>query len=246
MADREPHPEVTLFQCREVNLYMIPPRSNAGGYRSGDWETDKKIFTGRLRLVSIGEYVEIRMEDVSSDEIFAVCPVHRGQRNLAVEPATDSSRNFVLKVQDPETKRHAFLGLNFTERGQAFDFNVSLTDHEKHLNREAALEKGQAAVPELVTLYKSQDLRLEDGQTIKIRVNNNSTSEKGQSMTKNEKLSPSASSSSFLARLAPSPGVAIPLTGAVLSPPPPPPAAAVVVEQNKTETGSDEGWATFD
>jgi hypothetical protein len=151
MDDLEPHPEVTLFQCREVNLYMIPPRSNAGGYRSGEWETDKKIFTGRLRLVSIGEYAEIRMEDVSSGDIFAICPVHRRQRNLAVEPATDSSRNFVLKVQDAETKRHAFLGLNFAERGQAFDFNVSLTDHEKYINREAALEKGQAAVPELAT-----------------------------------------------------------------------------------------------
>ena len=62
----------------------------------------------------------------SGDE-FASCLIPEGERSQAVEPVTDSSRYFVLRLVDPKNaNKRAFLGLGFTDRAEAFDFNVAL------------------------------------------------------------------------------------------------------------------------
>lgn len=55
--------EQTLFVCREVNVFKIPPRVGAGGYRSGDWKLSDKIFTGRLRATAKGDDCLVKLED---------------------------------------------------------------------------------------------------------------------------------------------------------------------------------------
>ena len=63
----------------------------------------------------------------SSGTEFATCPIPLGERAQAVEPATDSSRYFVLRLMDQANpQRRAFVGLGFTDRAEAFDFNVAL------------------------------------------------------------------------------------------------------------------------
>lgn len=66
--------EQTLFICREANVFRIPPRVGAGGYRSGDWKIADKIFTGRVRVCAIGEVCEVRLEEVGR----CVIVVHHG------------------------------------------------------------------------------------------------------------------------------------------------------------------------
>eukprot|EP00891_Asterochloris_glomerata_P006592 jgi/Astpho2/6592/Aster-04961 len=187
--------EHTLFISREVSVFKIPSRVGAGGHKSAEWLVADKIFTGRLRAIAKGESCEIRMEDTNSGDVFAVCPVPLGQSSVAVEPVTDSSRYFVLRVVDPTTKRHAFLGMGFSERSEAFDFNVALQDHEKHVQRakevkqastqaaapqgSPAASAGRASSTEAAALYKKQDLSLKEGQTIKIAMKKPAGSEGG-------------------------------------------------------------------
>lgn len=65
-----------------------------------------------------------------SGEEFASCLIPEGERAQAVEPVTDSSRYFVLRLIDPKNPKHrAFLGLGFTDRAEAFDFNVALVSY---------------------------------------------------------------------------------------------------------------------
>ena len=65
---------------------------------SGEWQVSARIFTGRLRVVSRGELAELQLTDPVSSELFAACPVPFGQRDQAVEPVSDSSRYFVLRL----------------------------------------------------------------------------------------------------------------------------------------------------
>ncbi|CAK0762272.1 hypothetical protein CVIRNUC_002940 [Coccomyxa viridis] len=171
--------EQTLYQCRNVQVYRIPPRPSSGGHKSGDWKVGDRIFEGRLRVMSIGNMCELRLEEPGSGELFAMCPVPLGQREAAVEPVSDSSRYFVLRLVDADTKRHAFIGMGFADRSDAFDFNVALADHEKFCRRAkevaVAREDVRDAAPaasssEAASLYKKQDLSLKQGETLKINM----------------------------------------------------------------------------
>jgi hypothetical protein len=74
-----------------------------------------------------------------SGDLFGVCPVRPGQRAVVVEPVADSSRYFVLRLEDATSGRHAFVGLGFAERGDAFDFNVALVSPTSFLKKAQAM-----------------------------------------------------------------------------------------------------------
>eukprot|EP00898_Chlorokybus_atmophyticus_P000909 jgi/Chlat1/1819/Chrsp138S08689 len=56
-------------------------------------------------------------------------------RGIALLSALDSSRYFVLRIQD-SSDRHAFIGTGINERNEAFDFNFTLSDYYKYSKRE--------------------------------------------------------------------------------------------------------------
>ncbi|GAV67768.1 DUF1681 domain-containing protein [Cephalotus follicularis] len=127
--------EHTLLVVREVSAYKIPPRSTSGGYKWRESLQSDKIWSGRVHVVLCGERCEIRLEDPNSGELFADCFMNPGQREAVVESVLDSSRYFVLRIEDGSGK-NAFIGLGFAERNEAFDFNVALLNQEKHVRRE--------------------------------------------------------------------------------------------------------------
>ncbi|XP_031483390.1 uncharacterized protein At1g03900 [Nymphaea colorata] len=163
--------EQTLLVVREVSVYKIPPRSSSGGYKCGEWLQSDKIWSGRLRVVSCKERCEIRLEDPNSGDLFAACFVLPGQRENSVETVLDSSRYFVLKIEDGRGK-HAFIGLGFNERNEAFDFNVALSDHEKYVKREHERDSGEENEESHIDIHPAVNHRLKEGETIRINVKN--------------------------------------------------------------------------
>ncbi|CAL9091328.1 unnamed protein product [Musa textilis] len=217
VAEEEEAFEHTLLVVREVSVYKIPPRSSSGGYKCGEWLQSDKIWSGRLRVVSCGDRCEIRLEDPGSGELFAACFVRPGQRENSVETVLDSSRYFVLKIEDGRGK-HAFIGLGFNERNEAFDFNVALSDHEKYLRREHEKETSVDTDESHIEIHPAVNHRLKEGETIRINVKNKPAS--GGGMLSAAGLSAGASSKHKATTfLAPPPGGA----GKLRSPLPPPP-----------------------
>lgn len=133
-------------------------------FRASDWKLDAPDWDGRLRVVAKGKELFIKLEDKTSGELFAQCPVdnHPG---LAVESVTDSSRYFVIRIKD-ESGRSAFIGIGFDDRSDSFDLNVALQDHFKWLKKE---EEAQVTTKEFNTGPKL-DLGFKEGQTITINV----------------------------------------------------------------------------
>ena len=119
------------------------------------------LFTGRLEILAKGEECVILVKDKTTGKPFVTCPV-RYKGPPAYEATFDSSRYFVLRIENMKTKRHAFAGLGFNKRDQALDFKVALQDFSTQLDREkqgAALLAGP-----------SKDLSIKPGEKIKINI----------------------------------------------------------------------------
>nr|CAG4650568.1 EOG090X0G5X [Sida crystallina] len=157
--------ESVLLVKSEVFVFKIPPRTSNRGVRASDWNLATPDWTGRMRLVTKGKDCVIKLEDKISGELFAKCPIDQ-YPGIALEAVSDSSRYFVLRIQD-DSGRAAFIGIGFSDRSDSFDLNVALQDHFKWLNKTKEFEKegepGEASKPKL-------DLSFKDGQTIKINM----------------------------------------------------------------------------
>ncbi|KAK3105112.1 hypothetical protein FSP39_017515 [Pinctada imbricata] len=131
---------------------------------AADWNLEKPDWTGRLRVVAKGRDLFIKLEDKTSGELFAQCPVE-SYPGVAVEAVMDSSRYFVIRLKD-EGGRSAFIGIGFEDRGDSFDLNVALQDHFKWLKNEDDAKKATAELSKGPKL----DLGFKEGQTIKINI----------------------------------------------------------------------------
>lgn len=97
--------EHTLFVCRQVNLYRVPPKATAGGHKSGEWKVADKIFTGRLKLTAKGDAAEVRLED-SETYVTYSCPACTLELS-GIARAVAMQWGLVCHVPCPSwTKRH--------------------------------------------------------------------------------------------------------------------------------------------
>ncbi|XP_068188671.1 adaptin ear-binding coat-associated protein 1 isoform X1 [Antennarius striatus] len=181
----------------DVNVYRIPPRASNRSYRAADWKLDAPDWMGRMRITARGKVVFIKLEDKVSGELFAQAPVNE-YPGVAVETVSDSSRYFVLRIQD-DNGRSAFIGVGFGDRGDAFDFNVALQDHFKWVKQEREISRSA----QLGESGPKLDLGFKEGQTITLNI--------GQGR-KRDKPRPQQGSSGF--------GLLPPPPGGKIAPPP--------------------------
>lgn len=108
---------------------MLRPIQN---HRASDWKLDEPDWTGRMRIVAKGKDCIIKIEDKTSGQLFAQCPVDK-YPGVAIEAVSDSSRYFVIKIVN-DNGQSAFIGIGFADRGDSFDVNVALQDHFKYVS----------------------------------------------------------------------------------------------------------------
>lgn len=130
--------------------------------RAADWNLNEPIWTGRMRLVAKEVAVTLKLED-KSGALYANCPVE-AYPGIAIESVSDSSRYFVIRVQDDNAGRSAFIGIGFGDRSDSFDLNVALQDHFKWVKNQQDIEK------EKENPRQELDLGFKEGETIKINM----------------------------------------------------------------------------
>ena len=148
----EPYLELRTFHSEEAFAYVVPPARSAAGHRAADWDVDKWLCKVHCSLCTLsGDAVPdgtavVRLHDANTGELFAESPLSVEVPIVAVvEPVVDSSRYFVLRVEDATTKRHAFVGLGFASRDQSTDFKMALSEVQTSRDRDKEAQRRRAA-----------------------------------------------------------------------------------------------------
>jgi len=122
--------------------------------KSETWEGNH-IWTGRVKVTRSYDdnTCAVQLIDQSTGALFASCPLHDDPDGpKALQPASDSSRCFVLRVEQGD--QFAYLGMNFSDRSAAFNFTSAVLERKKRLQE--------------VSKVAEQDRRLMEGQMLKI------------------------------------------------------------------------------
>lgn len=158
--------EYTLVQKPVCRAYEIPPSARSTGHLAAEWKNC--IFQGKVRIVASENKCVIQLL-TNENQLFVSCPVDPHAIERSVERASDSSRYYVLKVVAPNGA-HAFLGMGFDERNDAFDFWAALVDFGNQVNTEEKAKSQQTNPgPDLshLQLRQGESISLANGVAMK-------------------------------------------------------------------------------
>ncbi|ETE61927.1 Adaptin ear-binding coat-associated protein 1, partial [Ophiophagus hannah] len=178
------------------------------------------FVSGQLFLAAILERAWFPLSLLGLEgELFAQAPIDQ-YPGIAVETVNDSSRYFVIRIQDGNG-RSAFIGIGFGDRGDAFDFNVALQDHFKWVKQETEISRESQELDSRPKL----DLGFKEGQTIKLNIGNMPTKKSGPAK-------PRPAGSGGLSLLPPPPGAK--MAPPAPAPPPVPPLSSTAISNHVT------------
>jgi hypothetical protein len=223
-------------------VYAIPPTATHAGHRADSWNVEKWLKAVRVKVTVKGDRGHIKLDDAETGELFAECPLPRDVPvSTVVEPVVDSSRYFVLRVEDEATRRHAFLGLGFRQRDDASDFKLAVQEHQNRSDREKDAEASRLAYERDVA--EKRKTQLAAGIEGPTRLHDFSLKGNIRVAVPGSGGKPGAEK-----KRASTPETAAPRT---LAPPPfagaePFPAPAATPDPAATPASAEEGWASFE
>jgi len=160
--------ESILYIGREVSVFKIPPLKANEGHRAAEWgDLGQPLWKGRIRIIERSSGVALQFEDPTTGEQFAKAEYDPAKPS--VEAVLDSSRYFVVRVED--SGRKAYIGMGFLERSDSFDFNVALQDYTKRWKSRMnpTAEEEDKPSPHAPAGPK-KDYTLKEGQTFSIAI----------------------------------------------------------------------------
>ncbi|KAI0723926.1 adaptin ear-binding coat-associated protein 1 NECAP-1 [Cerioporus squamosus] len=165
---KEDEIESILYIGREVSVYKIPPLKANEGHRAQEWgDLGNPLWKGRLRIIERSSGVSLQFEDATTGELFAKAAYDPAKP--CVEAVLDSSRYFVIRVED--NGRRAYIGMGFLERTDSFDFNVALQDYTKRWRALKNPSEAPANEPSPhIPAGPKKDYTLKEGQTFSISI----------------------------------------------------------------------------
>jgi hypothetical protein len=156
--------ETTRTLCRAETMYCfkVPPRGPQGYSAKLLKEHPAGSYT--LEIVAKGrEAVILLKQRAPPHKTFCMSPIVPGGADC-YEKAFDSSRYFVLRIEDARTKKTASIGIGFNEREQALNFKVSVQDFLEGVKRE------QVNAQAVATHVDTGNFALAEGTTIKVNL----------------------------------------------------------------------------
>lgn len=134
-----------ILRVRLCFVYPVPKSETQSDYLASQWDLENPIYTGRLELgLSTGGDLYMCLYERDGKALFAhsapisLAALAKGEATLSyfLNPVQDSSRYFVLLVQDGTAGQRARIGIGFKDRSHAFDLNAAITeavDQEKRV-----------------------------------------------------------------------------------------------------------------
>ncbi|KAF9246353.1 hypothetical protein BU15DRAFT_40155 [Melanogaster broomeanus] len=207
MDSLEDEIESILYIAREISVYRIPPLKANEGHRANDWgDLAKPLWKGRLRIVEKSHNAALLFEDAQTALPYAVfARAEYDAMKPSVDAVLDSSRYFVVRVEDAGNK--AYIGMGFAERTDSFDFNVALQDYTKRAKAALNPPSPTTNTPSPhIPQGPKKDYSLKEGQTFSISIPGKSSQQGATSSLLGSSGVGSSTSSGGIPLLPPPPG----------------------------------------
>lgn len=248
--------EQTLFQESSVWFYQVPRgQVTSLSPRADSWDPQNPFMAGSLQVIQKGDACWVQLYEplaadvsIATRTLFAQCPLvitSDMPLDVHVQDCVDSSRYFMLRVEDEQTKRSAYVGIGFPERTSAFHFKACLQDYAKYVQRQIEVAALTAAAQASSEESKGDsgpqvsNLKLAEGATIYVNLKN-ASGEPSEQALRRRASSGTDNGPKKIPLIPPPPGAAVPIAASD-----PAPASAVQTRDASQTADEDDDWGEF-